>query len=596
MENTKRIIEAFFNSKDKIVYGFDVLQTFYKNVCTIIGENKTIPHKIYPLLSSLNGSIQDVFSHVDLNYLCDVFCWCSFIQNVLMTSDSMSQDERRNEIHALIQLNKLVGMKLANCELEVKERWYECLQAFDYITLKQEHQEIVAKCIFSFFESQILFDNHNLISKYFYDRLLKDEYNISECFVRVFLLTSCYLYYLACREDDRFVNGRDRDLRSRSKMIVEQSIDKFKTMLVTIAYRDVNLNSVAPFATINIFNADLFSYMKKSLRSCEHYFIEESKTLIMDNVVEEFLSHIFVYMKCNTPILNITIDKIMNDEQAENLFLMFKTNSEIDKSHKSFLKFFNSVRYEKLYKLFIKALESVYKRNLFKKGLKPKDENYQIIEEEISRRISDVLGQYENGVCDNFTTSTVFSSASIPDSYELEMLLGSFMDCILENIIIALYNRMRKSNETILFKRSKLVDEDLLKLIEKHNGHMFIGGEGQLQPNDFYSYYDRCIKAVNGLSKKHNVAGRLGVFIDSSKFKIFIKDISVSRDAKTIQDCDVKEVDGKYEYAPTGIKMTFTKKELEEYLKSYESVLNISADVGYIIAPEIKVDFILMDM
>ena len=187
MENTKKIIEVFFNHKDKIVYGFDVLQKFYKDECTIISESDTLPHKIYPLLSSLNESMQDVFNHIDLNYLCDKFCWFSFTQNVLITSDLMPQNEKQMEIQALIQLNMLIGKRLANSNLDVKKRWYEHLRVFDCYDIKQEYQEIVSRCVFSFLESQILFDNNNLVLSYFYDKLLKNETTVSECFIRVFL-------------------------------------------------------------------------------------------------------------------------------------------------------------------------------------------------------------------------------------------------------------------------------------------------------------------------------------------------------------------------------------------------------------------------
>ena len=68
--------------------------------------------------------------------------------------------------------------------------------------------------------------------------------------------------------------------------------------------------------------------------------------------------------------MNIDIDKVIGNEQAENLFIMLKNDSDVNKSHESFLRFFNSIRYEKNYKLFIKALENIYKRNLLKKNLK----------------------------------------------------------------------------------------------------------------------------------------------------------------------------------------------------------------------------------
>ena len=607
MENTKKIIEAFFNTNDKIVYGFIVLQKFYENICTIIYENETKTHKIYPLLSSLNGSMRDVFNHVDLSCLCDGFRWMAFTQNVLTASDFMSPNEKYAEIQTLIQFNKLIGKRLANCELEVKKRWYDYLCDFECVGVEQKFQEIVSRCFFSFLQSQILFDNHNLVSTHFYKKLLKKKEFISECFVHVFLLTSCYLYYLGCREDECYVNNRDRDLRSRSKMIIEESIDEFKAILETIAYRDKKINSVASFNPINIFNANLFSYMKTSLRSCEHFFIDESKKLIMDNVVDEFISHSLVFVKYIAPYLNIDIDKVIGNEQAENLFIMLKNDSDVNKSHESFLRFFNSIRYEKNYKLFIKALENIYKRNLLKKNLKSINENYRNIEEKILKHISDALGQQKNDMCANYATTILLSNVSISNDIELENIVDSFIGFILEKIISSLYNRMKKNNEANFFKRlnlddenffenSRIDDKNVIELIENHKGHIYIGSDSLILPNDISFYWNRYNNAVKGFSKKYNVAGCLGVFIDPAQFKIFIKNISISRAIKTIQDSNAKEIDGKYEYAPTGMKMTFTKEELEEVLKSNERILTITADVGYDIAPETKVDFIFMDM
>lgn len=605
MENTKKIIDAFFNSNDKIVYGFVVLQTFYENVCTIINESETLPHKTYPLLSFLNDSMQDVFNHIDLNYLCDNFRWFSFTQNVLTASDLMAPNEKQAEIQALIQFNKLIGKRLANCNLEVKKRWYECLRVFSYVNIERNHQEDISKCVFSFLESQILFDNHNLVSSYFYDKLLKDEWTISACFVRVFLLTSCYLYYLGCREDERYVNDIDKDLRSHSKLIVNQSIGKFKKLLGIIAYRDVNLNSVAPSNHIDIFNANLFFFMKASLSSSEIFIPEEPKIIIMNDAVDEFILHSLVYIKCEAPFLNMAVGKVMNDEQAESLFIKFKTNDKIIQSHKSFLRIFNSVRYEKTYNCFVQDLENVYKRNLAKKGKKTIKENYQDAEEKILQHIRDVLGSCEKDICTNYETTTLLSSTSIPNSFELEVHLSSIIDCILGNIIGTLFKRMNINNEAALFKRSNVInanflehsktdDENLLKLIEKHKGHIYIGGDGPLQPNDICFFYERYNNAIKGFSKKHDIGVSRGIFIDPAKIKISVKNISISRDAKTIQDSEAIEVNGLYKYAPTGIEMTYTKEELEEYLKLYESALNISAEVGYVIEPETKVDFIFM--
>ena len=177
--------------------------------------------------------------------------------------------------------------------------------------------------------------------------------------------------------------------------------------------------------------------------------------------------------------------------------------------------------------------------------------------------------------------------------------------CILENIVITLCNRMKKNNEAILFTRSILInenfleypktdDENLLELIEKHKGHVYIGGNSLLWPNNVCSYNDRYNNAVNGLSKKHDVGGPCGIFIDPAKVKIFVKNIKISRDAQTIQDSGAIEVNGLYKYKLNGIETACTKEELEEYLKLNESVLTISADVGYDIAPETKVDFIYM--
>lgn len=608
MENTKKIIEAFFNSKDKIVYGFVVLQKFYSDLCTITDENKEISCNLYPLLSSLNDSMQDVFNHIDLNYLCDNFRWLSFTQNVLKASVLMPKNEKQMEIQALIQLNMLIGKRLANSNPDVKKRWYEYLRVFDCDDIEQEYQEIVSRCVFSFLESQILFDKHNLILTFFYNKLLKSGATISACFIRVFLLTSCYLYYLGFREEERYVNDQDRGLRSRSGMIFDQTIDKLKKILETIAYRDVNLNS-------EIIN-NLFSYMKTSLSSYELFIPEEFKPCIMNNVVDEFVLHSLVYIRSET-ILNISINKIMDDEQAESLFLMLKTNDTIHQWYKFFLEKFNDKkrdettynsfieRYETSYNLFVKELEIVYKQNLIKKGEMPKEENYQIIEKKISQRLSEFLEPYKNDICTNYITTTLLSSMSIPNSIELEMLLSSFIDYILGNIVVTLFNRMKKNNEAALFKRSKMIndpppeyskidDENLLKLIEKHKGHIYMGGEGLLLPINIYSYYDRYNNAVKGLSKKHSIAGFLGVFIDPAKIKIFIKNISISRVAKTIQECNAIEDNGLYKYAPTGIEMTYTKEELEEYLKLNESVLTISADVGYDIEPGTKVDFIYM--
>ena len=605
MESTKKIIEAFFDSKDKIVYGFTVLQEFYENIHAIIDEDNVVSTNAYPLLSSLNGSMQYVFKHIDLNYLCDDFRWFSFIQNVLTISDLMDPNEKQAEIQALIQLNKFIGKSLANCNLDVKKRWYEYLRVFNYANIEQKHQAIISKCVFSFLESQILFDNHNLISSYFFDKLLKDEPTISACFIRVFLLTSCYLYYLGCREEERYVNDIDKDLRSRSKLIINQSIIKFKKLLGTIAYRDVNLNSVAPYNHIDIFNANLFSFMKDSLSACEYLIPEEPKIMIMNDVVDEFILHSLVYIKYEAPFVNMTVGKVMNDKQAESLFIKFKTNEKIIQSHKSFLRIFNSIRFEKNYNLFIKELENAYKRNLIRKKREPKEENFQIIEEKISQRIRDVLGPYENGNCTKYVTTTLLSSTSIPNDIELESLLSSFIDGILTNIVITLFNRMKKNNEATTFKRSNLFseiilensktdDENLLKLIEKHKGHIYIGGEGLLQPNDICFYYERYNNAINCLSKKHYIGGLLGIFIDSAKINISVKNISISRSAKTIQDSEAIENNGTYKYAPTGIEMTYTKEELEKHLEVNESVFAVSADVGYNIEPETKVDFICM--
>lgn len=610
MESTKKIIESFFNSKDKMVYGFIVLQKFYENVYTIIDEDNVTSTKTYPLLSSLNGSMQYVFNHIDLNFLCDDFRWFSFVQNVLTASDLMAPNEKQAEIQALIQFNKLIGKRLANCDLEVKKRWYECLRVFDHANDERKYQEIVSKCVFSFLESQILFDNHNLVSSYFYDKLLKDESTISACFVRVFLLTSCYLYYLGCREDERYVNDIDKDLRSRCKLIIEQSISKFKKLLGTIAYRDVNLNSVAPYNHIDIFNANLFSFMKTSLSSCEYLIPEEPKIIIMNDVVDEFILHSLVYIKCKAPFLNMAVGKVVNDKHAESLFIKFKTNDEIIQSHKSFLRIFNSVQYEKTYNLFMKELEKIYKWNLIEKGRKSiKDNcqniNYRNIEEKISRRIRDVLGSYESDDCSNYIVTTLLPDASIPNSIELEVYLSSIIDCVLGNVIGTLFNRMNKNNEATLFKRPSLInenildypkidDEKLLELIENHKGHIYIGGDVLLQPNDICFYYKRYDNAIKGLSKKHNIGGFCGIFIDPTKVKIFVKNVSISRVAKTIQDSEAIEVNGLYKYAPTGIEMTYTKEELDEYLKLHESALNISAEVGYNIEPETKVDFVYM--
>lgn len=616
MENTKKIIEAFFNSKDKIVYGFVVLQKFYGDLCTITDENKEISCNLYPLLSSLNDSMQYAVNHVDLNYLCDDFHWPLFTQNVLTISSSMLKNEKRREIQALIRFNELVGKKLANCNLEVKKKWYESLSEFIYDNTKQEYQEIVSRCIFSFLKSQILFDNNNLVLSYFYDKLLKNETAVSECFIRAFLLTSCYLYYLGYREDERYVNDQDRDLRSRSENIFNRSISKFKNILKEIAYRDVNL-TVAPYNVINIFNTALLSFMKDSLCLCE-FIPEEFKTIIMENVVNEFIFHCFVYIKCENPFLDITINKIMDDEQAENLFLKFKTNDTIHQWHEFFLEKFNDKdrneatynsfieRYETTYNSFINELENIYKENFIKKGGMPKEENHKIIEEKISQRISDFFGTYKKDTCTNYASTNLLSNASIPNFIKIEELLSSFMDCVQENIVITLFNRMNKNNEANLFKRPNLInenfleypktdDEHLLELIEKHKGHVYIGGDSLLRPNNFCSYNDRYNNAVNGLSKKHNTAGLFGIFIDPAKVKIYVKNISISRAAQTIQDSGAIEINGEYKYAPSvGIEMTYTKEELEEYLKLNKSVLTISADVGYDIAPETKVDFIYM--
>lgn len=606
MENTKKIIEAFFNSKDKIVYGFVVLQKFYGDLCTITDENKEISCSLYPLLSSLNDSMQYAVNHVDLNYLCDDFRWPLFTQNVLTISSSMLKNEKRREIQALIQFNELVGKNLANCNLEVKKKWYESLSEFIYDNTKQEYQEVVSRCIFSFLKSQILFDNNNLVLSYFYDKLLKNEIAVSECFIRVFLLTSCYLYYLGYREDERYVNDQDKELRSRCKKIFDQSIGKFKNILKEIAYRDVNL-TVAPYNVINIFNTTLLSFMKDSLCLCE-FIPEEFKTIIMENVVNEFIFHCFVYIKCKNPFLDITINKIIDDEQAESLFLKFKTNDTIYQWHNFFVEIFNGDElYEMIYNSFVKELENVYKQNLIKKGKMPKEENHKIIEEKISQRISAFFGAYKKDTCTNYASTNLLSNASIPNFIKIEELLSSFMDCVQENIVITLFNRMNKNNEATLFKRSSLInenfleypktdDENLLELIEKHKGHVYIGGDSLLRPNNFCSYNDRYNNAVNGLSKMHNTAGLLGIFIDPAKVKIFVKNISISRAAQTIQDSGAIEINGEYKYAPSvGIEMTYTKEELEEYLKLNKSVLTISADVGYDIAPETKVDFICME-
>lgn len=612
MENTKKIIEAFFNSNDKIVYGFVVLQTFYENMCTIINESETLPHKIYPLLSSLNDSMQDVFNHIDLNYLCDNFRWFSFTQNVLTTSDLMPPNEKQMEIQALIQLNKLIGKKLANCNFDVKKRWYEYLEVFNDKDIEQEHQKVISRCVFSFLESQILFDNNNLVLSYFYDKLLKNETTVSECFIRVFLLTSCYLYYLGYREDERYVNNQDKDLRSRSKMIFDQSIDKLKRILETIAYRDVNLNSGAPYNIINIFNTTLLSFMKDSLCLCE-FISEEFKTVIMGNVVDEFVLHSLVFMKCET-ILNIAAKKIMNNEQVKSLLLMPRTNDKFNQSHELFLKIFNSNQYEMTYNLFIKELENLYKQNLFEEERQSIKENYQNIsykniEEKILRRIRDVFNSCENDICSNYKTTTLLSIRSIPNCKEQGCLFESFIDvdCILGNIVITLFNRMTKNNEATLFipsilinenilENSKKDDESLLRLIEKHKGHIYIGGDGLLLPNNICFYSERYDKAIKELSKKCDVGGPWGIFIDSARVKIFVKNIKISRGAQTIQDSEAIEINGMYKYKLNGIETTCTKEELEEYLQLNESVLSISADVGYDIESETKVDFIYMRM
>lgn len=111
MDNTKRIIETLFASNDKIAYGFTILQNFYANICSTPIIDSNTKRKTYPLLSSLNDSINDVFNHIDLNYLCDDFHWLLLTKHILSSADSMSNNEKKAEIRSLLALNSLIGKK-----------------------------------------------------------------------------------------------------------------------------------------------------------------------------------------------------------------------------------------------------------------------------------------------------------------------------------------------------------------------------------------------------------------------------------------------------------------------------------------------------
>lgn len=599
MEKIKKIVESLFKCKEKNVYGFVVLQDFYKNICDLLNDKNVKPNSSFYLLSSLHENLVETFKYMDMNYLCENFHWFSFIVNVMCANElNVNENTKgysKSEIDNLLLLCMLIGKRLSLCGCDDKKKWYEKLHEFQYTnSLTGEQKNIVSQCILAFLASQF-YDKNNLIFDFFVKIIMRDPQNTSECHIRSFLLMSCFLYYLAKREENSIVEEIDGTLRLRSKKIVDKSKMKFEEVLQALVYRDKNLNENS-YNVVDIFNKDFFVWMKKVLGRYEFLAEYGSKTFIMDDVVEEFISHCFIYMRCKNVIGTIPLQNVMDEKQAVSLYLKYNSSDGFKNSLDVFSNFFNIPIYKDFYLNYISELESVYKSTLLRNGLTSANEDCKNIEGKIQREMDSIFGDYPKDDCCNYETTVLCSSSTIPTHMTIEELRSDFIEVSLANLNVSLFQRMKVNQEANVNVYSRLSDDDILALIEKYRKKMYIGCDAPLQPGDICRYYKRYNVALAGLSKKIVIGhSPISLFVDTTKFRIFVKNVKITRSPATIENVDAIEVDGKYKYSPQGIELLFERSELEKYLSANTSVLKIKADVGYALESGEKVDFLIFD-
>ena len=595
MITTKKLIESFLSNEKTAIKGFSTLQEIYEQANSFIDSNALFNQE-FSLLGLLRESLIKTFNNIDMKLLCNNFNWYAFAINVIYLNtcekSPNKEDVQRDELQNLFLISGLIGRSLQPLSVEDKKRWYEKILGFNLVDdLNNRQQIIFAKCIFYFLASQLVNDKNNLISSFFLKKIIKDAQSVKSHFIHASLFFYCYLYYLGYRESEKIIEDLSEDIRERSQAIIESSKEIFSNLLYAIAFRDPVFTDYS-YNSIKIFNKDLSRILSQVLTPYEHFVDYEAKTIIMNDVVEDFVSFCLIHIKYVLPFHKPFLNQIYSEDDVRTLCLKY------NKDKNKYLPLLNDFKtkfisentedldsYNNSFTSFCYKLMEIEKKRILNESKDfIKVQKNRILEEKIQNNFNQTFSKMfdDNLKCEKVSLLRI---ENVPSQFSVNQIMDFENDTsIYSNLQSYLLKRMEQSKKLQCIKRNSLKDEELLKLIDSHKDDVFIGNPTLLDVWDMANFFKEYSEKIKNLHIIATFANPYGLFLNKKNFRICIKEINAVSRAMAFEDVvgSIQSMNnGYFKYALEGIDMSLTKPELERYWSTHTKVFEITAELGY---------------
>lgn len=603
----KRIIESSLRNTNTSVWGFKQLYDIYFDICnsmeeTSMKEDVLIQHMHF---GSLYTTISKALRTVDEKGLCENLLWPSFVCSVL-TSLKLYPSNKKNlrykDLDALVSFNLSIGHKLKKMNEEDLRKMGEQFLLFKHSQLfEKENEKYIVQCVFGFLVASYVDGSFEFAKKYFYGKMLRDYQLASEHVIRICLVSHCYLYYLAYRETEPFVSPNVRNLALN---LLKQTKKIFYQVLSTSLYRDCNLNSNT-YSTIDVFKFNLFNETFGFLSKYELWGDgENDKCSIMHECVYDFVVFCFVYLYGKYFADDCKKFELIFDNDA---CMMFQVEYCTDVKKKRFLEFMDMLpesdveeldkknKFESLYSNYEKLLESICKKHLLAKAPQRIKASFNEENLKLTKKIKEFFSNNYSSNCDNLK-ECVLLKASLPADFDERNILNNLECDICVNLIIKLFNELRKNSRTSVYKKREDSDDGLIDFTNSQSGATYYGPKMLLLPNDAAGLYDRYLNAISKLKEMKNIGWNLGMFIKPNDLTITIAKVSIVVEPADIssykQYFDPEKNVYRYRHSSNSPEQEYSEAEFKNYLKLNLKELKVNADIGYQLRDGARIGFI----
>lgn len=602
VDRCRELAELLLNDISTAMRGILFVEKSYENAWVYI-QNPDVKVQAFQTPFWL---FQMVFYHVEkamkklsVQEVEEVFDWDWFTKVIIRVNLYVNYKEEvqsTSELKVVEQFSSFLGRYVSNKKEIDFFLWYRPLISFENYgiyssDLRNLDTKIIAKRNFHFMAAQIKFDDQNSIIGYLYNQGLSQSYYILETEYAIMILKiHCYIYYLAYNETTKCI---EQEQIERCRNMIENETVKqgFQNFLSQIIYKDKNIFKMSG-GSLDIFNNTLENTIYNSLKGYEESPKNgNGKWLMMENVVSDFVIFLTSYIAENEHIPQLLNQMITDTKvsayharyvQGDYLQELKRFYEMIEEDPKKILE-----RAKEAYSMLEGKICEVYKNHIIHNPIINAEKDINKEKEELKCKISKYLTEKFDGLLDQKTKE--FQKVSL-------LCVNTFKDVNLSNIIKGNYEwlflrlitiffeELRKKGQIRLVRKTQFkTDEEYLEYLRSKQQCIIIGSAFQLNTSDFRRWKE--VKGIIESTEHYTVSPKGPVLIlEKNSFSFNIGKIYVEIIGETIEEsgAEFDPEDEMYNYEPSlGVKLKFTRKELEEYLNNTRSVVNISLDIAF---------------